>query len=660
MVMQHTLAFAFAIVLSFVITPLVIRFATLIKAIDVPDKRKVHGQPTPRLGGVAIFISFFAALLLAMYRFPESNVLPWVDSSTKLAILAACFVTLMLGVIDDVRQLGPGSKFTTELLICTFLYFAGVRISDISYPFGAGQWELGLLSYPVTVLWIIGIMNALNLIDGLDGLAAGASIVASITMCAVLYSMNDPGSALIALTLAGAVLGFLRHNFNPAKIFLGDSGSLFLGFVLAVLSIVSWTKGSTAFAISIPVLALGLPIMDTTLAVVRRMLRPLLPDQKQSLPLLRVLKSIFLPDRDHIHHRLLALGLSQRSAVLLLYVVSSALGCTAFGLSVTSKVGSSVIFILVMTALFYGVRQLNYREIAILRNGALLPFYERPLLQRRAFQVFVDLAFAATSYWLSWFFILRNRVDSVSGGQLLLYSAVSVLAQMIILWNFGLYRGMYRHASIADALRITKAVLIAVTITGAASALLGDWSPQVTVTVLTMNFFFLLTFVSGWRFSFSVLSHLNQQQGDGKKKVLIYGAGYRGAAALRLMLNSPSLQISPIGFIDDNPGLEGKRMYGYEVFGGHWKIQRLINVAGVDEIVIAAESLRPQVVERLKSLSRSNRITLKTLRVVVESEPVEVKREPKLAPVMSPHMTGDRESREWPERLVPAVSWNRL
>jgi UDP-GlcNAc:undecaprenyl-phosphate GlcNAc-1-phosphate transferase len=631
-----------------------------VKAIDIPDKRKIHGQPTPRLGGVAIFISFFAAIFLAVHRFPDANVLPWVDTSTKVAILAACLITLLLGVIDDIRPLGPGSKFTTEVLICTLLYFAGVRISDISYPFGTGQWQLGLLSYPVTVLWIIGVMNALNLIDGLDGLAAGTSVVASLTMCAVLYSMNDPGSALIALTLAGALLGFLRHNFNPAKIFLGDSGSLFLGLVLAVLSIVSWTKGSTAFAISIPVLALGLPIMDTALSVVRRMLRPLLPDQKQPLPLLRVLKSVFLPDRDHIHHRLLALGLSQRSAVLLLYVVSSALGCTAFGLTVTSKVGSSLIFIFAMTALFYGVRQLNYREIAILRNGALLPLYERPLLQRRAFKVFMDGAFVATSFLLSWFFILRSSGYSLSGGRFLLYSAASVLAQMVILWRFGLYRGIYRHASIADALRITKGVFFAVSIPGGVSAVLGDWSPQVTVTVCVMNFFFLLTFVSGWRFSFSVLSHLNRHQSDGKKKVLIYGAGYKGAAALRLILSSPALQISPVGFIDDNPALEKKRMYGYEVFGGHWKIQRLINVEGVDEIIIAAESLKPQVVERLKSLSRSNRIALKTLKVVVENEPVEVKQETRLAPIVSSQAMGDTGTTEWPERLVPAVSWNRL
>jgi FlaA1/EpsC-like NDP-sugar epimerase len=175
-----------------------------------------------------------------------------------------------------------------------------------------------------------------------------------------------------------------------------------------------------------------------------------------------------------------------------------------------------------------------------------------------------------------------------------------------------------------------------------------------------MNFFFLLTFVSGWRFSFSVLSHLNRQQGDGKKRVLIYGAGYRGAAALRLILSSPALQISPVGFIDDNPALEKKRMYGYEVFGGHWKIQRLINVEGVEEIIIAAESLKPQVVERLKSLSRSNRIALKTLKVVVESEPVEVEQEPILAPIVSPQMSGETGPNKWPERLVPAVSWNRL
>jgi len=660
MVMQHILAFAVAFVLSCVITPLVIRLATLTKAIDIPDKRKIHGQPTPRLGGVAIFISFFLAILLAMFRFPGAATLPWVGSSIGIVLFMSCCVVLALGVIDDIRQLGPSTKFLVELAVTTCIYIAGVRISVVSYPFGSGHLELGLLSYPVTVLWIIGIMNALNLVDGLDGLASGVSVVAAITISVVSYSLNDMGTALVALTLAGAVAGFLPHNFYPARIFLGDSGSLFLGFVLGVLSILGSTKGSTAFAVSVPVLALGLPIADTILSVVRRFLRPLIPGQRRSVPLPRLLKSLFMPDRDHIHHRLLALGLSQRSAVLLLYVVSSALGCTALGLSVTSKTGSLMIFSLVMTAVLYGIHRLNYREIAIFKNGALLSLYNSSMMRRRVFQVIVDWAFVAVAGWLSWSLATWNKPGAAPGEHFLVYSAATAFAQIVVFWVVGLYRGTYCHASIADALRITKAALLAVIVAGIIYVGIGDWSPQFTVLPLVMNFFFLLTFAGGWRFSYRVLSHLNQQQGDGKRKVLIYGAGSRGAATLQLILRSPGLQIWPVGFIDDNPTLEGKKMNGYRIFGGHWKIQRLVNSMDVKEIIVATDSLRPEVARRLALLSRANKVKAKVLSMHLEDERVEIKvsRQPSV-PSELPSVANERDRHRMPETLVPAVLWGK-
>ena len=240
---------------------------------DLPDQRKIHTQPIPRLGGVSIFLVFNLVLLLAsgidFFFFPKN----FLTSIDFVWLLLASSIVLGLGAVDDFRRMPPGVKFLFQIVAGVVVALSSYRIDTISLPFGNIQ--LGIWSIPVTVFWVVAITNAINLLDGLDGLAAGTAFIVCLTMFAVSILQQSVGTALASAILAGSILGFLKYNFNPASIFLGDSGAYFLGFELSVLSLHSSLKGTTAVTILVPIIALGLPIMDTLIAMLRRLLNSL-------------------------------------------------------------------------------------------------------------------------------------------------------------------------------------------------------------------------------------------------------------------------------------------------------------------------------------------------------------------------------------------------
>lgn len=297
-------AFAVALVCTLLITPLVRRLAIQWGAIDLPGGRRVNMRPVPRMGGVAIALSFFAALGTVFFANTSVANSFFSGMGPSLGLVLGGGLLCGVGVVDDLRNVRALHKLAAQVAAAGIAYAAGFRIEALSLPYLA-HLELGWTAPVVTTLWIVGVVNAINLIDGLDGLAGGVTFFACVSNFVVAANNGDPYVLLLSAALGGAVLGFLFFNFNPASIFMGDSGSLFLGYVLATSSIVSSsTKSSTTVAILVPLIALGLPIMDTLLAIVRRVLRR---------------QSIFLADRGHVHHTLLALGLTQRRAVLSMY-----------------------------------------------------------------------------------------------------------------------------------------------------------------------------------------------------------------------------------------------------------------------------------------------------------------------------------------------------
>ncbi len=309
-------AFLISLAVAFLLTPMVrdaaIRFGALDHALT---SRKAHGRPTPRLGGIAIVVAFYLPLVALFFFDTGVGRLFWSQPERALALILGGLAMAALGIYDDLKGSGARIKFTVQILIACLMWWAGYRADVIATPFGT--LELGVLGFPVTVLWIVGITNALNLIDGLDGLATGIALAAAATIFWVAFANDRPLMTLFMVCLAGALLGFLRYNFHPASIFMGDSGSLFVGFVLAATALQTHEKSTTAVSLLVPIVALGLPIGDTLLAMTRRMVRG---------------QPMFSSDRGHIHHRLMDRGLSHKGTVLALYGIAVVLGGVAVAL----------------------------------------------------------------------------------------------------------------------------------------------------------------------------------------------------------------------------------------------------------------------------------------------------------------------------------------
>jgi UDP-GlcNAc:undecaprenyl-phosphate/decaprenyl-phosphate GlcNAc-1-phosphate transferase len=324
-----------ASLVALALTPIVRAWARRAGVVDAPGGRRVHREVTPRLGGVAVMAGFFAALVALAIA--KSVITRGFMGRTDLlfGLVLGALVVGLVGAVDDVRGLGPWYKLAAQTVAAAIAYAFGYRIDAVNLPL-IGDVDMGMLSLPVTVLWFLAITNAINLIDGLDGLAAGISLFATIANGAIAYSRGSESAFLLSAALGGSLLGFLRYNFNPATIFLGDSGSMFLGFTLAATSIGGQlTKSSTAVVVLAPMLAMGVPIVDTLLAMIRRTVAK---------------QSIFAADRGHIHHRLLDLGLTHRRVVLTLYAASVALavGAVAVAVGHSDQIGGALAVIAVV------------------------------------------------------------------------------------------------------------------------------------------------------------------------------------------------------------------------------------------------------------------------------------------------------------------------
>ncbi len=292
------------VLISLVLTPAAKKLSFIIGAVDEPGDRKVHKKKMPRLGGVAIFISFVVSLLIF---------LPLREMDSLLGLLLGGLIILVIGIIDDIYCIRPVYKLAGQIFAALVFVGFGSQVIYLSTPF-EGMVYLGVLSVPVTVFWLVGVSNAVNLIDGLDGLAAGVTGIALLIFAFVAFKTGQPLIVLISIALFASVLGFFPYNFYPAKIFLGDCGAMLLGFIVAGISVMGLLKSVTLFTFLVPVLILGVPIFDTCFAIVRRF---------------KCHKPIFQADGDHLHHRLLKSGLSHKQTVLFIYMLSAGLGLGA-------------------------------------------------------------------------------------------------------------------------------------------------------------------------------------------------------------------------------------------------------------------------------------------------------------------------------------------
>ena len=364
------IAFLLGLITAFVVTPFSMRIAKKYGAIDVPNDRRVNKKPMPRLGGIAVIAGFFVSTIYLLISMSiEGKIALFTEDQLWLKLVGFFIGIIILGItcfIDDTKGIHSITKLIVQIIAALVVVACGIRIENFEIPFLNGQAELNIvLSYIITVCWIVGVTNAINLIDGLDGLSSGISLISCISLL-IIFTLNDsPVIAIVLITaLGGAISGFLPYNFNPAKTFIGDTGSNFLGFSLAVISILGVAKTYTALVLIAPIIVLALPILDTLFAIFRRIKNG------------KSLKAVFKADKGHLHHRLMQKGYTQKQAVFMLYGITATFGMFAVVL-LDSGVWKALSFAILVLALL----AIGYKDIFGIRKN--VHKFEKELKQEK-------------------------------------------------------------------------------------------------------------------------------------------------------------------------------------------------------------------------------------------------------------------------------------
>ncbi len=350
------IAFLLAFITAFVITPYTIRLAKKVGAVDYPNDRRINKKPMPRLGGLAVIAGFMVSAIYLIITMSIEKKVNFAEEGLNRKLIGCLLGAIILGItcyIDDVKDIKPLVKLAGQVIAAIVVVSSGVLIDNFTIPFKENNVMLNeVFSFVLTVGWIVGITNAINLIDGLDGLSSGITLISCISLL-IIFALNEsPLIAIILITaLAGAIVGFLPYNFNPAKTFIGDVGSNFMGFAIAVISILGVAKTYTAIVIIAPIIVLALPIFDTLWAIVRRIVKT------------KSIKGVFKADKGHLHHRLMAKGYTQKQAVLILYGITATLGMVAIIL-LDSGIWKALSFALLVVVFV----ALGYKDILHLRE----------------------------------------------------------------------------------------------------------------------------------------------------------------------------------------------------------------------------------------------------------------------------------------------------
>jgi UDP-N-acetylmuramyl pentapeptide phosphotransferase/UDP-N-acetylglucosamine-1-phosphate transferase len=583
---EYGLPFLLGVGFSLALTPLSRRLALRIGAIDKPGERHIHAVATPRLGGPAILTALVLALLFASILDRFAGAMLWSQWRRLSWLAAGALMVTLVGAIDDVRPLRPITKLLVEVAAASVAAYGGYRIDSIAV------YHLGLLSFPLSVFVIVTAVNAVNLVDGLDGLAVGLCLIISSTLLLLYLLSGQMEPPLMLAALCGVLLGFLRYNFHPARIFLGDSGALLLGFMVGVSAISTSHQMAGTAAILAPFLALGLPLAELMLTTIRRVLRAarvvrLEEDIKRYQFLFMGRPALFSADRDHIHHRLLSFGISHRRAVLLLYGVSVAICAAACVFASRADVHQAPLLAAIIIGCVAGVRWLGYRELMPLRSGLLLPLLESRALRRKAFHVMADVFVIIASYALA--FVIEGDLNRAARDLFFATLPLIAASQMAAFVISGLYRRSWRYAGIDDAI----AVITALAFAAAAEALAAMLIPSLRIglPVIILDAYLLATMVLGTRLSFRVLDHLFERERPDARRVLIYEAGRAGTVALNEIRANPALGMTAVGFLDDDLRECGGKLKGVTVYHVA-SVTELIRVGAFDLMVLAIAQIK--------------------------------------------------------------------
>jgi UDP-GlcNAc:undecaprenyl-phosphate/decaprenyl-phosphate GlcNAc-1-phosphate transferase len=585
------LAVAASFVLALILTPLVRAFARRFGFVAVPKTDRWHKKATAMLGGTAIWLSVVIIYLAFSLH----------STYGKWILLASTFLFLV-GLVDDLIHIKPYQKLIGQILGSAYVVYYG-----LSLPWTGSV----ILNMALAIFWLVSITNAINLLDNMDGLASGIAIIAAGFLALSFVNTGQLTEALILLVFAAALLGFLFYNSNPASIFMGDCGSMFVGFFLASSALINVSGGrSRSFlpVLAVPILVLFIPIFDTTFVTVLRKLSGRAASQG---------------GRDHTSHRLVALGMSERHAVWMLYGFAALSGVlailvqrTRLDVSLAAIAGFTIVLTLVGVYLA-GVKVYDQTEEEMaLKEKPLYAFLVDVSYKRRIFEVLLDVVLVILSYWAA--YAINFPPNSPAWKLFIRTLPVLVFMKMSVFLVMGVYRGLWRYTSMSDLIVFGKAVVLS----SVASLLLilfafrfEGFSRKVFAIDLVLMFLFLAGSRMAFRLFRQLLPAVSTQNG---RRVLIYGAGDGGELLLRELRNNRELQLAPVGFLDDDPAKSGKVIHGLRVFGGNGDLGAVCSQHEVDEIVISSMKMTEERIQEVLRCCDQMKIKVKRMRITME------------------------------------------
>lgn len=592
--LQNPFIIAFvSVLLSVLLTYLVREFARKKGIVAKPKSDRWHKKPTAMLGGLAIFLTTIIASLLFVPQTQES----WV-------ILGGSSLMFLLGLVDDILHIKPYQKLIGQFLSAAIVIGFGLYL-----PWTDSQ----ILNIILTVFWLIGITNAINLLDNMDGLAAGIAAIAALAL-AIGVSGDAAGVEVLLLSVfVGALVGFLVFNFNPASIFMGDCGSLFVGFLLASSVMLNQTGGrsrSVFTILAVPVLTLFVPIFDTTFVTILRKLSGRKASQG---------------GRDHTSHRLVALGLTERSAVFLLYGLALSAGVISIlvrRLQTVQSIALVSLFTLILTIIgVYLAKVKVYEEqdeALALQNKAAFGFLLNLSHKRRIFEVFLDAGLITLAYYASYVVLFGNFENGELWELFLKTLPFLIVIKLSAFLIAGVYRGIWRYTSLGDLMTFFKGGVLG-SILSVLTILLLYRFVGFSRTLFLVDGVLLFIAIAGSRMAFrffrQLIPHQSVREG---RRILIYGAGDGGELVLRELHNNPQWNYKPIGFIDDDPLKKDKLIHGLKVFGGNGSLESICRERDVEEILISSHHISPTRLNEVREICVDTNISLKRASLKIE------------------------------------------
>jgi UDP-GlcNAc:undecaprenyl-phosphate GlcNAc-1-phosphate transferase len=582
-----------SIVVAVVLTLAVRGFAYRYAFVAKPKSDRWHQRPTAMLGGAAIFLSTIVMYAAFVPKTKESMI-----------VIAGSTILFLVGLVDDILNIKPYQKLIGQLFGAVIVVGLGLKLPLTGYE---------LFDIWITVFWIIGITNAINLLDNMDGLAAGISAIAALSLAASYGANGQTAELLFISVFIGSLVGFLVFNFNPASIFMGDCGSMFVGFLLSTSVLLNQTGGRSRGIVpilAVPVLILFVPIFDTTFVTILRKMWGRRASQG---------------GRDHTSHRLVALGMTERNAVLMLYMFAVGAGILAIFISRLDTVQSLALICVFTIALAIAgvylskVKVYSEPQEQIGQSNAIFAFIVDVSYKRRIFEVFLDAFLITLSYYTSYLLLFGTFERSTNWDLFLKSVPLLIIVKLAAFLVVGVYRGLWRYTSIGDFITFTKAVFLG-SILSVLGVLLLYRFDGFSRAVFIVDGIILLLAISGSRMAFRIFRQMlpSGVASDGCR-VLIYGAGDGGEMVLRELRNNAEWQYRPVGFIDDDPLKKDKVIHGLRVYDANGSLHEVCRRQEISEILVSFREIDPEKLAHIRETCRDLNISLKRAQLKIES-----------------------------------------